>query len=743
MANTNTSNLSSALRFHIAKKNPVSKKAAGAKRVPPPIRTNQDSFRAAAAVTPVQKKPPDSNESSRLHEFILKREFSNAVTRATNRATLDREAFIKDADGNTALHLLVKVHLDRKKKREVPYYEDLLSVLLQVNPKAGLVTNKEGQTPLHLACANPSPDLSTIATLMNHSYEATEVKDTNGKLPRDLACYPSVVAALEGKAPSAASVPVSQQPDRNLNDPHQPPPPMPPNAGTPEDIKADTKPVKMESRCGTLDMCYCVEGCNCNQFFFGRIKDNLTKSEASGMNKFLNNAVKHTLKQKRFSKTLHKLENQGQQKTPISRSSFNIAMKGFAASCHFSDKILTICSHEGHCYDCNRNHPIFKIKTDWKEENQNASVAKLNAATRSTTNLGDLIRPTDTQERFRKAMEAALFQGDKVVTSERQNQELKSQLQKLQEENASLKAKVELDENQHASEMSIVVRERQEAVEANANLEKEKELQETNLQMKDKELANQKLLLDQGTKYIKTFTEERMMWANLKHINSPPQDIVKVFFDGFTDVASFVDHHNESPETILVMIEKTLSLLENSRERIWRKKEALLAQLEALVSMLVENCKGDETKYQHLRSVGLAMLAYLSHQPAELYPVESRALKEDSDIKLLPHIPHQLLQKINQKHRASQGLDAARVVSMQLPRGHVCSPPVRSSNSHVAVSSENQAASQKHPGTDGEKKNRKRPVGMTAVKTEAQESQLPPAKKSKPGASRSDPIVLF
>jgi ribonuclease D len=72
---------------------------------------------------------------SLLHRFIAERQFSNARTRANDRSTIGREAFLVTVAGDTPLHLLAGVRLRRTNERDASHYDRILDLLLQAKKK--------------------------------------------------------------------------------------------------------------------------------------------------------------------------------------------------------------------------------------------------------------------------------------------------------------------------------------------------------------------------------------------------------------------------------------------------------------------------------------------------------------------------------------------------------------------------------------------------------------------------------
>jgi hypothetical protein len=624
---------------------------------------------------------------------------------------------------------------------------------LQANPCAVDVHNDQGHTPLDVAYNNRYPDLYTIERLIEASPKVKKGKHKDGKLP----CKDTTNPVLSSKL---AAPPLASRAMPNVENEASHGESLPQPQQQPTSEAKEVKLGKDELNRGVLHLCRCKEGCNCNRYFFCFVKGRLKRSEACTMNQWLNDAVKHTLAQKKFLKTLEQIENQSQTQHGISRAVFGAAMEGFMASCKFADKILKVCGHSGSCINCNRNHPIFKTKTDWREEIQNACVAQLNMAIRSCTELSTTktsvgttkqpeevtVEPDNIQSRFKNSLEAALFQGNLVVTAKDQVKTRENN-QKQQDEINTLKSKHDMEPQRHSSELKRIKLAYQRAADDNSRLDDEINCLEEKLSKKEEACNNRDALLDHSAKYIEAFVEDRLLLANLAELETSPEEIVKILAKQYNDPASVAKKFDEEPEIILVMIEEITKLLEKTSDEYWKNKENLLEQLETLVLMVVEKCTGDESNYSHLRLMGKALLRHLTRHSGETFEFQMLALEEDSDMKLLPHINASLLEKIRDAHCVSQVTAAMPVISMQ-PSHSAGQVSDLDSAGSVNIAGNHKGRSSQQEDVSGDKakkpKSKKRTAEVLPVKMEMQEMQeaneICPGKRLK--GSKDDPIIV-
>lgn len=80
----------------------------------------------------------------------------------------------------------------------------LVKAALTASPKSVEKVDKEGNTPLHIACRCAAP-LRTVRLLYRLYVEAAEMRNTDGKTPLELAKDPSLVSFLESRSEESPS----------------------------------------------------------------------------------------------------------------------------------------------------------------------------------------------------------------------------------------------------------------------------------------------------------------------------------------------------------------------------------------------------------------------------------------------------------------------------------------------------------------------------------------------------------
>jgi hypothetical protein len=137
--------------------------------------------------------------SKDLFDAVKREDVSQVSTLLKSPHSISTWNTVSDGDGNTVLHLASK-----NKKA------DVLEVILQAGVGVGVnVTNKLGQTPLHIACTRGRE--SAVLVLLLHGAR-TCVKSNSGKTPISIAKekrLTSIITILEAFATVRSATPAT------------------------------------------------------------------------------------------------------------------------------------------------------------------------------------------------------------------------------------------------------------------------------------------------------------------------------------------------------------------------------------------------------------------------------------------------------------------------------------------------------------------------------------------------------
>jgi hypothetical protein len=659
-------------------------------------------------VSPEKSPPsPDQGSGSVLHDLISQGNLKSDLERVNNRSTGSREALTKDCDGNTPLHLLAKQYLDRNKARCAAYYDKVLDLLLQIALKGDPIVNLQGRNALHVACANDKPDVDTISRMIEIFPLLKEGRDGDGKRPYDLSSHAAVQAAFDGDDPSnkhAEQGGGEAQPPTGIvaETMH--------NADTPLDRSETqrgqgedrTKSVKVEFDHDKLDPCpHREKPCNCNAFFFRMIKQQLTRKEARTMNAELNEPVKATLDQKYIIETLATLEEQVKKQETLPESQFGDVMDKFVRWCESTNKVLEICKHEGDCDSCNRNHPIFHLKSDWKKEGLIINVTKLNSAIRVCAAFKECsLDCEDIKSRFKKAMAAHFALS---AQNGEDGKKLNSENETIKSEKAALEAKVKILETRNAILREQLLSQNK----LHQTLKQEKRDLEKKLIARESDRRMEDAIIRSADTYISKLIDHSMAVKSLIHNRSSLDEFYTAVCGMTDDPATNAEHYNDPPEILIIMSERLIELLTND-EKIWKNKEPQLEQLSRILPLLNQKAGGEECFAPQMKEIARNLLTYLKRLSAGRYRLENTIL-EGKDSEALRLLPQSLLKQIRQayKHRCQ-----AQVVSVDTSQVVGADMSSLSGGSHIREENEdeqeNEIPSKQSPNTSPKRRRGKR-----------------------------------
>jgi hypothetical protein len=118
----------------------------------------------------------DSDGGTAFHHACRFLEAGDAVREMLK--TCESACYMQDKDGSTPLHVACWNGSD-----------EVIQLLVAANRDVVSIVDKNGRTPLHLACSSwPPPSDSTIELLLKADPEMSMVADTNGRTPLNLLC---------------------------------------------------------------------------------------------------------------------------------------------------------------------------------------------------------------------------------------------------------------------------------------------------------------------------------------------------------------------------------------------------------------------------------------------------------------------------------------------------------------------------------------------------------------------------